>query len=127
MTTRKQAQEIFKELTESKQDIETKLLDLIENHEYCNKSYFWSSPLRAETRRANEEKYSKRATLELKTGVMEIQQSLTQSCRNSYYSMYITVYNLKKEEHEIFGDYHYSLKTLRQLLELVQSSLDIAA
>lgn len=114
MSTKRQEEQLFNQLifsNEEKWAIET-LRDLISNHETCKNSYFWSSSLSANGRRATEQRYSRYEEFELENGgLLVVEQNLSQSCRHTYYSMNIYI---KDNDIEIRN---MNLKTLNSLLK----------
>ncbi|EOI55533.1 MULTISPECIES: hypothetical protein [Enterococcus] len=113
MSTKKQEEQLFNQLIFSNEEewaIET-LKDLISNHETCKNSYFWSSSLSANGRRATEQRYSRYEEFNLENGgLLVVKQNLSQSCRHTYYSMNIYI---KDNDIEIRN---MNLKTLNSLL-----------
>lgn len=113
MSTKRQEEQLFNQLifsNEEKWAIET-LKDLISNHDTCKNSYFWSSSLSANGRRAIEQRYNRYEEFELENGgLLVVEQNLSQSCRHTYYSMNIYI---KDNDIEIVN---MNLKTLKSLL-----------
>jgi len=72
----------------------------IETHEKYKNSYFWSSNGNASSRRREENRFADnnpKFEIETKRGIISVEQDLSISCKNVYYSSYIFCDGEKKD------------------------------
>lgn len=93
--------------------IENKINEVIKTSEKYKGCYFWTVSLSASQRRAKE--FEKEEMFEFGRKIYRIQQNLSISCKNYYYTQFITVDDEKKDIRV--------LKSVLKKIELLKTSI----
>lgn len=84
----------FNAVSRKSASLKSTIQNTIENHDKYKKSYFWSPGGNASSRRRNEERFEKSNPsykVQTKKGIIEVRPDYSESCRNCYYKLSITL------------------------------------